>query len=69
MVAIAEERPKLLLPLVPDMIRLSTDEGLQAGLVQALQTIVERCPGKVGVELQKSLRERLPKEEYDYDEL
>ena len=59
--AIAEESPELLLPMVPDLVRLAGDEGLREGLARALKTVSERCPGKVGKELQASLNEQLLK--------
>lgn len=45
--AIAEERPELLLPMVPDLIRLAADERLREGLTRALRTVAQRCPGHV----------------------
>jgi len=56
--AIAEEAPRLLIPMVPDLIRLSADPGLQEGLAQALRLVVKRCPGEVGKGLQDSLDQR-----------
>jgi hypothetical protein len=55
--AIAESNPELLLPVVPDMTRLSSDPGLRKGLRRALKTVTERCPGKVGASLTKDLNE------------
>jgi hypothetical protein len=57
--AIAEENPELLLPMVPDLFRLSADEGLREGLGEALRLVSKGCPGKVGKELQKSLNQML----------
>ncbi|MBI4880844.1 MAG: hypothetical protein HY812_14485 [Planctomycetes bacterium] len=57
--AIAGERPELLLGAVPDLIRLAADGALHDELVAALQTVVERCPGKVGRELQDALNRRI----------
>jgi hypothetical protein len=57
--AIAEEQPELLLPMVPDLVRLSADEGLREGLAETLRIVVQRCPGKLGQELQRSLNEKL----------
>jgi hypothetical protein len=59
LLAIAEERPELLLPMVPDLIRLTADEGLQEGLADTLRTVAERCPGEVGSAIGESLRDRL----------
>lgn len=58
-VAIAREKAELLLPVVPDLIRLAGDEGLSEGLAEALTTIVGACPGKVGEGLQRSLNDRI----------
>ncbi len=58
-VEISRENPELLLPVVPDLIRLAGDEGLNEGLAEALSTIAEACPGKVGKGLQKSLNDRI----------
>ena len=59
--AIAEERPDILVPSVPDMTRLSADEGLKEGLTSVLETVVEKCPGSVGRGIQDSLNKRLRK--------
>jgi hypothetical protein len=56
--AIAEQEPELLLPMVPDLVRLSADPGLQEGLAATLKTVASRCPGKVGHSLEKSLSQR-----------
>jgi hypothetical protein len=55
--AIADERPELLLPMVPDLTRLAADPGLQEGLAKTLRTVASRCPGKVGKSFSKSLNE------------
>lgn len=55
--AIAEANPELLLPVVPDMTRLSSDPGLRKGLRHALRMVAERCPGKVGARLTQDLNE------------
>jgi hypothetical protein len=55
--AVANEKPEVLLPMVPDMTRLAADPGLHAGLAKTLQTIATRCPGKVGASLSRSLNE------------
>lgn len=57
--AIAEEQPELLLPLVPDLIRLAGDETLREGLATTLQRIAKGCPGQVGPELQQALNDGL----------
>ena len=45
---IARVHPEILLPVVPDMTRLATDEGLHDGLASALKVVCEACPGEVG---------------------
>jgi hypothetical protein len=55
LLAVAQERPELLLPLVPDLVRLSADDGLRDGLSATLRTIAERCPGQVGQRLGEDL--------------
>jgi predicted short-subunit dehydrogenase-like oxidoreductase (DUF2520 family) len=57
--AVAAERPELLLPVVPDLVRLAADEGLREGLASALRTVASRCPGQVGQELSESLGKRV----------
>jgi hypothetical protein len=59
--SIAEEKPELLLPVVPDLTRLSADPGLRDGLAAALKEVTDRCPGKVGESLTLSLRKRFRK--------
>ena len=59
--AIAEEEPGLLLPLVPDLTRLTADPGLRDGLANALKTVAEKCPGEVGPRLSASIRKRFKK--------
>jgi hypothetical protein len=56
--AVADERPELLLPMVPDLVRLSADPGLKEGLSSALRTISSRCRGEIGRRLSASLNER-----------
>jgi cobyrinic acid a,c-diamide synthase len=56
--AIAEEQPELLLPAVPDLIRLAADESLREGLAGALRLVASRCPGKVGQGLAELLNRR-----------
>jgi hypothetical protein len=55
---IAEERPEILLPLVPDLTRLTADPGLKEGLIATLKIISEGCPGEVGQSLAQSLNKR-----------
>ncbi len=56
--AIALERPEILLPVVPDLVRLAGDPGLHEGLAEALREVARRCPGEVGERLGKSLNQR-----------
>ena len=56
---IARVRPDILLPAVPDMTRLASDEGLRERLADALRVISEACPGQVGSSLSASLNKRL----------
>lgn len=55
LLAIAEESPELLLPVVPDLTRLSTDTGLQVGLRRTLERLSAACPGQVGEQIAQSL--------------
>jgi hypothetical protein len=55
LLAIAEETPELLVPVVSDLVRLSKDAHLSQGLGDTLRRIAERCPGEVGRELTRSL--------------
>jgi 2-hydroxychromene-2-carboxylate isomerase len=57
--AIAAERAEVLLPVVPDLVRLAADPGLQPNLVAALREVAARCPGKVGTQLTRDLNARL----------
>ncbi len=59
--AIAEERPEILLPLVPDLVRLASDEGLKDGLADVLKTVTDSFPGEVGQGIQDSLNKRFAK--------
>lgn len=56
---IARERPELLVPLVPDLVRLSADLNLYDGLSEALRTVARECPGTVGRSMTESLRAKL----------
>ncbi len=66
--AIANEQPELLLPMVPDLIRLSTDQGLNEDLVETLRTIADRCPGEIGPMIGQSLRDQLRPRKKSHDE-
>jgi len=59
--AISEERPEILLPVVPDLMRLARDEGLQERLAEVLRTLADKFPGEVGRGIQDSLNKRFDK--------
>ena len=61
LVVLAEMNPEILLPMVPDMTRLTADPGLKEGLTQTLETVAEKCPGQVGERLSRSLQKRFRK--------
>jgi hypothetical protein len=66
LLAIANEKPELLLPVVPDLTRLAGDPGLQEGLAETLKTLASRCPGRVGAAFSRSLNEcRVPSDTED----
>jgi CobQ-like glutamine amidotransferase family enzyme len=56
--AIADERAELLVPMVPDLVRLAADDGLREGLSTMLRTVASRCPGEIGRGLSQSLSKR-----------
>jgi hypothetical protein len=62
--AISEVRPELLLPMVPDLVRLSTDEGVREGITATLKTVAQAFPGQVGKQLGDELSEKIRKGEY-----
>jgi hypothetical protein len=55
--AIADEMPELLLPVLPDLVRLSADPGLREGLAAALRTVSRRCPGEIGRQLAETFND------------
>ncbi len=57
--AIARERADLILPVVPDMVRLAGDDNLHDGLADALCVVVHTYPNKVGDIMGKRLRRRI----------
>lgn len=59
--AVADENPGMLLPMLPDLVRLSADPELREGLAAALQKVSRRCPGEIGRRLAESLNERFEK--------
>ncbi len=46
--AIARERPDLLVSVSPDLVRLATDEDLRPDLQRALRVVVDRCQKRLG---------------------
>jgi hypothetical protein len=59
--AVAERKPELLLPLVPDLTRLAADEGLHDRLAEVLRLLAEKFPGSVGRSIEDSLNRTLRK--------
>jgi len=58
--AIAEELPELLLPMVPDLMRLAhDDEGLREGLSHTLRAVANGCDGKVGKRIAADINESM----------
>ena len=55
---IAWERPDLLVPMIPDLVRLAGDLNLYDGLSCALRTVANSCPGEIGRSMTDSLRSR-----------
>ena len=58
LLAIADQAPEILLPLVPELTRLAGDGGLHRGLARTLRMVADRCPGQVGCKLSQSLTQR-----------
>ena len=61
--AIARENPDLLLPVVPDLVRLSEDETLHDGLADVLCVVVHSRPGRLGGALTETLNRRIARGE------
>lgn len=57
--AIADEMPELLLPMLPDLVRLSADTKLREGLATTLRTVSRRCPGEIGRQMAESLNKSI----------
>ena len=57
--AVAEENPTLLVPVIPDLVRLSADEDLRPDLASALSIVVDRCPGELGRSLTDAVNTEL----------
>jgi hypothetical protein len=58
LLAIALEDPELLLPVLPDIVRLAGDSGLYDGLSKTLRVVQDSCPGKIGESLSRALNQR-----------
>ena len=56
--AIAGVKPELLLPVVSDIVRCSTDSSLQQGLYDTLRIVKEKCPGEIGKILGAELKKQ-----------
>ena len=56
---IAGRHPEIVLPVVPDLVRLAGDESLREGLSRTLKIVASRYPGEVGRRLGKDLTRRL----------
>lgn len=61
--AIARQQPELILPVVPDMVRLSADDNLHDGLADALCVVVHNLPGRVGKVMSERLQQRIDRGE------
>ena len=57
--AIADENPKLLVPVAPDLVRLCKDTSLTQGLCDTLRRVAEQCPGEIGQGMTKALNRRI----------
>jgi cobyrinic acid a,c-diamide synthase len=58
LLAIAGEDPGMLLPVLPDIIRLAGDSGLYRDLSKTLRIVKDSCPGKIGESLSRALNQR-----------
>jgi hypothetical protein len=56
---VAEANPSLVAPFAADLIRLSRDARLNAGLCDTLRHIAGHCPGTIGRRMTKSLGEQI----------
>ena len=59
LLALARERSDLLLGVVPDLVRLTEDDGLAEGLQETLQIIAREHPGEIGARLGKEMTREL----------
>lgn len=56
--AIAEDDPEALVPVVADLVRLAGDQTLYDGLAAALELVVRQCPGAVGHGISRALNQK-----------
>lgn len=54
--AIAEERPEVLVEVLPDLMRLSVDPTLHEALVDLTKVVGARCPDQAARRIQEGLR-------------
>lgn len=54
--AIAAEQPELLLPMIPDLLRLRDDESLREGILNALSAVADACPGSMPPAIEAQFR-------------
>ena len=57
--AIALENPELILPVLPDLVRLAGDTSLSQGICDTLRVVAEECPGELGGRLARELERRM----------
>lgn len=55
--AIAREAPELLVPVTPDLVRLTADITLYDELVALLNEVADKCPGQVGRRITDALNQ------------
>lgn len=59
LLAVAEEFPEMLLPLVADLARLARQPLLQNGIAAVLNTVSNKKPGEVGRRMSADLTEKM----------
>jgi hypothetical protein len=59
MLAVAEVNPALVAPFSADLIRLSADASLNAGLCDTLRRIAAHCPGIIEQRMTRSLGKKI----------
>ncbi len=59
--AVSEKHPELLLPMVPDLVRLCDDDNLRPGLLSTLKNIQDSFPGRVDDQVGNVLNHDVPK--------